>query len=330
MNVERSIIHSAGMEKDLKRDIFKSLRRGISFLSNSQLKSGGFPMIIWQKNNVKSVTNVKTIFAAPFVLHSLKYVRKFFNIDEISRKAIEFLLNEMEYGGLWRFFGKNTYIHFDVDSTSCVLASLKEYGIDFDYKTIATKLLKYRNSQNIFNTWIPDIDFSLEKVDNNVDWVVNANVLFFYSLLDWKLPEVEQYLIRIVENGMFKERSPYYDSPFCFIYSLTRAYADGKDLRLTPAITKIRGYLLEVINKAQVDPLESALATVSLLNCGINPTTSRFLIKHLLNHQKKDGGWPIGMFFPHPDTDYVYGSEAITTAIALEAISKYVGRYGKL
>jgi len=125
MNVEGAIIHSAGLKKDLKRDIFDSLRRGFSFLSKTQIKSGEFPIMRWEKKNIKDVSYVKTVFATSFVLHSLKHVRKFLNIDEISRRAIKFLFNEME-NGHWRFYGKNSYIHFDLDTTCCVLASVKD------------------------------------------------------------------------------------------------------------------------------------------------------------------------------------------------------------
>lgn len=126
------------------------------------------------------------------------------------------------------------------------------------------------------------------------------------------------------------QRSPYYDSPLCFVYCLTRAYADGKNLRLSPAIPKIRNYLLNFISKLPSDALEKSLATVSLLNCDVNSTTAEYMIKYLLNDQKKNGGWPIGIFFPHPFTDFVYGSEVLTTAIALEAISKYIEKHGEL
>lgn len=327
MNVEEA--DNLNLE-DMKCVIFNSLRKGISFLSKSQIRSGEFPTMRWKRYDVKDISYVKTVFTTSFILHSLNNVGKFLDIDKISKKAINFLLNEME-NGLWRFYGKYFRIHFDLDTTCCALASLKEYNVDVDYEIIATKLLKYRNAQGVFNTWILDIDPPFEKTDNNIDWVVNANVLFFYSLLGWNLPEVEQYLVRVVEAEMFKQRSPYYDSPFCFIYCLTRAYADGKNLRLDPAITKIRSYLLDTINKLPNDTLEKVMAIVGLLNCGVDSTTSRSVIKHLLNDQKEDGRWSIGIFFtggPYTEYRIVYGSEELTTAIALEALSKYVERYG--
>lgn len=173
--------------------------------------------------------------------------------------------------------------------------------------------------------WIPPF----EKTDNNYDWVVNANVLFFYSLLGRNLPEVGQYLVGVVETEMFKQRSPYYDSPFCFIYCLTRAYADGKNLGLGHIITKMRSYLLNTINKLPSDALEKVMVIVGLLNCGTDSITCRSVIKHLLKDQKNNGSWPIGVFFtggPYTEYHVVYGSEELTTAIALEALSKYLKR----
>ena len=242
----------------MKSVILDSLRRGIFFLSKSQFKSGEFPTMRWKRNSKENVSYVKTVFITSFVLHSLKHIEKFLEIGKVKQKAVNFLLNEME-SCLWRFYGKGSRIHFDLDTTCCALASLKEHSVDLDYEITATKLLNYRNIQSVFNTWILDVDPPFEKMDNNIDWVVNANVLFFYSLLGRNLPEVGQYLVGVVETEMFKQRSPYYDSPFCFIYCLTRAYADGKNLGLGHIITKMRSYLLNTINKLPSDALEKVM-----------------------------------------------------------------------
>jgi len=292
---------------------------------------------------MQNASYVKSVFLTSFILHSLKSVEEFVETTKISRRAINFLLGEMEKDGLWRFYGKNSRIHFDIDTTCCVLAVLKEYGIKMDYNSIASGLLRYRNAEGVFNTWILDVGPPFEKKDNNIDWVVNANALFFYSILDQRLPEVDQYLIRVVETETFKQRSPYYESSLGFVYCFTRAYADGHNPRLSPAAAKIRDYLLGI--KAEDisygNPLESALATVGLLNCSEDIARATQAIEHLLSMQRKDGGWPIGTFFtggPYKgrplvkkyhikEYDILYGSEELTTGIALEAISKYAGKY---
>jgi hypothetical protein len=98
---------------------------------------------------------------------------------------------------------------------------------------------------------------------------------------------------------------------------------------LDSAVTKIRDYLLRVKaeNKSYGGPLENALAAVGLLNCGCETTESTQVIRHLISIQGGDGGWPIGVFHtggPYTGYHIAYGSRELTTAIALEAISKYL------
>jgi len=304
------------------------LEKGIYFLCRRQMPSGEFPTMRWQISKTNDMSYVKSVFVTSFVLHSLRHVENFVYVEKIRQRAIKFLLGEMENDGLWRFYGKKSNIHFDIDTTCCNLAALREWEIEMDYHTVASGLLRYRNAQGIFNTWILNVDPPFEKKDNNVDWVVNANALFFYSLIDQRLPEIEQYLIRVVQKETFKQRSSYYDSPFCFIYCLTRAYADGHNPRLGPAIAKIKGYLPSIIEEGKLldNPLESALATVGLLNCGEDVAGLAQMMEHLLSMQGKNGGWPTSIFFtggPYTNHHIAYGSEELTTAIALEAVSKY-------
>jgi len=316
------------MKFQIEASLKRALEKGIQFLHSRQLPSGEFRTMKWQTSKVDDASYVRSVFITSIVLHSLRHVEKFVQIGKISQQAIEFLLGEMEYEGLWRFHGKKSYIHFDIDTTCCVLATLKEWGIKLDYDTIASGLLRYRNAEGVFNTWILDVDPPFEKKDNNVDWVVNANALFFYSLLNQSLPEVERYLIGVVETETFKQRSPYYESPLGFIYCFSRAYSDGHSSRLKPAIAKIKNYLLDikVEDESYGGPLESALASVGLLNSSEGSAQSLQAIEYLLNTQLSNGGWPKGVFFtggPYMGHHIVFGSEELTTAIALEAISKY-------
>jgi len=311
------------------KELIKSLQKGIQFLVDKQMHSGEFATLNWKQNNVESASYVKSVFFTSFILHSLKYSKKSITVKIISQNALNFLSNEMEINGFWRYSGKGSFIHFDMDTTSSVLSSVKEWGIELDYQTLASSLLKYRNKQGLFYTWILDTEQPFTKKDNNIDWVVNANILFFYSLMNIPLPKVEKYLIHIVKSGKFKKRSPYYDSPFTFIYCLTRVYSDGNNSRIISIIPKIRDYLRNIINenKSFYSQLENALVAVSLLNCGYTNIELRLTLKYLLNLQRKDGGWSMGSFHtggPYLGYDTFYGSDALTTAIALEAISKYL------
>lgn len=315
------------ISKMVTKRIEESIRKGICFLSNRQLPSGEFGTMRWEKANIEAALYGKSVFVTSFVLHSLVEMGNFTQVKEIGQHAIKFLLDEMEQKSFWRFFGKNSYIHFDVDTTCCILASLKEWGVEMNYHLQAYSMLKYRDNQGRFYTWILDIDPPFEKEDNNIDWAVNANALFFYSLLDHPMPEVEQYLIQVVKTGIYQQRSFYYDSPFTFIYCLTRAYADGCNSRLDSAITGIKDYLLYAKDRNRLDPLENACSTIGLINCSSKAKELTEEIEHLLRMQGKDGGWSKSMFFtggPYTEYSIAYGSRELTTAIALEALYKYL------
>jgi hypothetical protein len=308
-----------------------SLKKGFSFLDSNQLPSGEFLTKQWIGDDACEHSlkfPIRSVFITSFVLHSLKFIAKHVDVKRSAQKALEFLLSEMEDQGLWRFYGKESKIPFDIDCVCCILAALKEWEIEMDYENIASRLLRYRNAKNIFNTWILDEDPRSAKIKfSNVDWVVNANVLFFYSLVGERLPEVEQYLIAFVKNEAFKQRSIFYP-PMSGMYCLTRAYADGQNRGLKPAISKIKEYLLssKTENKSQ-DSLCTALSTVALQNCYEGKAPTAQFIGDLLNMQQIDGRWPTGVFFSsvmrgHPEISLKWGSEELTTAFALEAIAK--------
>lgn len=84
-----------------------------------------------------------------------------------------------------------------------------------DYESIANCLLRYRNKEGIFYTWLPDLYFTSNQrnIRNDIDWVVNANAFFFYSLLDIKNRKLADYLCKITQKGQFGQGSIYYYSP---------------------------------------------------------------------------------------------------------------------
>lgn len=315
--------------------LFKSLEKGVKFLKSKQEDSGEFKTKEWVVFNNEAVfgekDTEKSVFITSFILHSLKFIKEFIHDDKIAidvkkiaKKARIFLRNEKRESGLWRFAPE---ISFDIDCTCCVSAVLKEWGEkEIDYELIAQKLLNNRGSNNFLKTWIFDDDTLDLTNQNDVDWVVNVNVLFFYSLINKSLPTVEDKILQIVQKGIFKKQSTYYPS-LSGIYCLTRTYADAHNEKLQPAIEIIKKYLLKNRFDLLKDDLSLILILLSLLNCDTSTDSTDHLFKHLLMNQKFNGGWSKGAFFhAFPPNEIQigkkWGSEALTTAFALEAISK--------
>ncbi|MDP3067029.1 MAG: hypothetical protein Q8N08_09865, partial [Methanobacteriaceae archaeon] len=154
-----------------------------------------------------------------------------------------------------------------------------------------------------------------------------ANMLFFYSLLKKSLSEVAGYLCRVIKEKVFTTGSRYYNSPFSFLYCITRiyAYSNAKDLQLTKPI--IKEYLLDMQNNkgGWGNSIEDAMATISLINLGVKGKNLEKAINNLLSLQASDGGWPIAPFsyYIYPKEKEFYGSRELNTAVVLEAIGKY-------
>jgi hypothetical protein len=226
--------------------------------------------------------------------------------------GIKYLLSECESPGTWRFSGKGTQLSPDLDDTCCSLSVLKEYETPgVDYSLLCDYLLRFRDPSGLFYTWM-----DYPSAHNDVDPVVNANVLHFYSLMDKPLMTVAEWLVEAVREAALTGsiKSLYYLSPLSLLYSLCRAsMISPEDLR-APA----RQLLGKVDDH---DPLASAMMLNALLDLNIGDRI-KSLTDAIIQMQNPDGSWEPVAFFRQPSPEVYYGSKELTTALCLEALAK--------
>lgn len=94
-------------------------------------------------------------------------------------------------------------------------------------------------------------------------------------------------------------------------------------------IDDIKKYLLETQNSdgGWRNDLDTALATISLINLGYDAEPLNRAIGYILNNQNKNGSWNIHFMYIQPGdsikpTNY-FGSQELTTSFSLEALIKY-------
>ncbi len=327
--------------------IEKRIEKGLEYLHEKQLPNGEFqiynsylPDMSDEGNLTKNLLginlNLTTVFDTGFILHTLNMVDNKKSegiVQEMRTKSASFLLDNRELHGVWRFWGKNQpIVPPDTDDTAVIFASLVESRINISDESL-DYMLGYRNSEGVFYTWINSEEWLSPSnpgyayfKKNNIDANVNADVLYAYSLKNRTQDGIIRYLNNVVENKSFLNGTIYYPSPYAFSYLITKAYSEGRVRELEPSMKDIKDYVLETQKPdgSWGNDMDTALATISLLNVGYEGEQLNKAIGNLMNKQNENGSWDIyGFYIATSYPPVYYGSQALTTSFSIEALTKY-------
>ena len=261
-----------------------------------------------------------SVFVTTFVLYSIA------SIDcprrtTMTKKAISFLTEEMRGPGLFQYYtSKNTNsIGFDLDDTACASVALQQThplvagGRNVEY------FLESRNEAGLFHTWVGDT-----APENDIDSVVNANVVFYLGDRD-ETRSACRYLIDTIESGGESDSYYYYLNDMTLYYAVSRAYAHGAS-----SLGGARAAIIQKVlqrskdNGSFGDELATACAVCSLANMKYDGVTRlRDAARFLEEQQSTNGSWRrVAMYF---QPGRYYGSEELTTALCLEALTHVPG-----
>jgi hypothetical protein len=307
-----------------------ALALGIAFLDRAQLPSGEFRVLA-------SGSPDPAIFPTALAAHSLSFAP---GASVIRERALDFLLAEMDQPGLWRHWPRSHPHHDqlppDLDDTSCASAALARAGRSFpDNRRL---LLTNRNRAGLFYTWKLMREqylhplallFFFQRTSArpfDVDAVVNANALFYLGAIP-ETQSVVDHLLTVLREDRETSCDKWYDNPLVVWYFFSRALHD-----VAPEAGEIISKKIAAV--APTNALESALAACSLLYWNLEPA-----IEPVLGSQMESGAWPSASMYhggrarrrdgtfaePHPDTPR-WGSEELTTAFCIEALSRWAAR----
>jgi len=261
-----------------------------------------------------------SVFVTTFVLYSIAGIdcpRK----TMMTKKGISFLSGELRGSGLLQYYSSKNIrsIGFDLDDTACASVALQRShplvicGQNVEY------LIENRNEADLFYTWVGDA-----AVQNDVDSVVNANVVFYLGDRD-ETRSACQYLIDTIEDNREGDSHRYYLDDMTLYYAVSRAYAHGAS-----SLSGAREAIIEkVLQRSEDDgsfgdELATACAVCSLANFEYNGVAKlRDAARHLEGRQRTNGSWRRVAMYRQPGM--YYGSEELTTALCLEALTHVVG-----
>jgi hypothetical protein len=128
-----------------------------------------------------------------------------------------------------------------------------------------------------------------------------------------------------IENDNFRRGTVYYRSPLMFAHAFSRAYREGNVKCLEPGVGKLRDTILSLQSTegSWGNDLETAFGALTLLNLDYHGDALDRAIKFLLMRQSNDGGWELAPAYRGAVQPLNYGARALTTAVVIEALTKY-------
>lgn len=262
------------------------------------------------------------------------------------------------------FFPRAFAIPTDADDTATVYAALLDHArldggpavsVPFerffaDWRDLGQVVRRNQGpwlpaESGAYLTWLAYDGAATTARCNDVDPVVNANVLYVlgrYGRLDTPgVADAAALINTCMQAGAHRtdagQLSLYYPDNLSLHYCVTRAYAEGAVAALAPAADLLVADLLASAKWNAAghcywdrgdSSLNTALAVLALLNAGwIGPEVAG-AIEHLIATQDPaSGGWEAGAFFRgrfDRGQEAVWFSPALTTAMALEALCRYM------
>ncbi len=312
--------------------IHKARNAGVRFIQTKQRADGSFLCGISEtRDEYHEQKTCPAIVPSNIVLSSLCQLPHSSGTENITYKTAQFLLGER--GSYWSFNYwfrsskeyKTLPYPDDVDDTFCALAALYDYDPSLFtgevLAHIATMLVSAEKAEGgPYDMWL--VPPEGRSTWNDTDFVVNSNVGYFLSQQGISLPGLEAFIEeKITAEG--------YAFPYCSAYPAL--YFASRFYR-GPKVAEMRAYLRDHQESSGMweNPLMTALAVCASLRLGCSDSDSlRTLqpaIVFLLETQRSDGGWDAYSFFYQMrtrDKTLYAGSETITTALALEALTLY-------
>src|SRR6266568_1907929 len=313
----------------LRGQAFDAFSQGITYLTRQQQKDGSFISLSSpRKNNFSKALSFHSTFSTSLILDCLSNMPQESAVKEMQQKASAFLLQQKSMYWSFNYWARNSQqakkmpYPDDLDDTSCALAALFHYDNSIIDGSVLAYVVRLLTATEIkeggpYRTWL--VDDNADNVWKDTDVAVNSNIAYFLSLQEIELPQLTNYIEDcIINNKLF---SPYYPTDYPILYFISRFYnGKYKDALINLLLAKKN-------SKHHWDnPLNTALVMSSLINLQGADTLDKSL-QYLLQTQIK-GAWKPYPFYtgvnPKKDKPYYAGSAALTTALCLEALCKYL------
>ena len=236
-----------------------------------------------------------------------------------------YLVNTMEYPGLWRYY---RHLPLDLDSTTLCSLVIDTHPWIVLRRNVA-QILANRDANGLFMTWVlgndePDV---VTKFRIEADPVVNANVIAYLGDCP-ETRDAQRWLETLVREDRLQDSSKWYPDTVTIYHAITRAM-----LRASPALESLRPVLADrILGLRDVSGefgnlLQSAQAVTALATLGsLERIDVKRLAQWFIDSQHEDGSWPELLAFGDQSLKFGtvgqigHGAEAVTSVFCIEAL----------
>ena len=307
----------------------ESICRGLVFLESTIDENGAWHCIRFNTADPDVPRHFeKPPFVSAFCVLALE------RCEEARAKAIctatqAYLVNTIEYPGLWRYY---RHLPQDLDSTTLCSLVIGTHPWILLGRNVP-QILANRDEKGRFMTWVleedePDVvsRFRLE-----ADPVVNANVIAYLGDCP-ETRDAQRWLEALIADAKVKGSSKWYPDEVAIYYATARAV-----IRARPALDRLRPILADRILGLRDDKgdfgnlLQTAQAVSALDNVGcLDRIDAKRQVERFTSSQREDGSWPELLAFGDQTLKWGtvgqigHGSEAVTSAFCIEALERLV------
>ncbi len=307
----------------------ESIRRGLAFLDSAVDENGAWHCIRFSTANPDIPRHFeRPAFVSAFCVLALE------SCGEARARAIcgrtrQYLVDTMEYPGLWRYY---RHLPRDLDSSALCSLVIGNHPWILLGRNVP-RMLANRDEEGRFLTWLleegePDV---VSRFRIEADPVVNANVIA--CLGDHpETGDAQAWLTDLITEGRVEGSSKWYPDAVATYYATARAM-----VRARPAFQGLRPVLADAIlglsdgDDGFGNILSTAQAVSALHDIGcLEKANVKRLADRLIGSQHEDGSWPELLAFGDQTLKWGtvgqigHGSEAVTTAFCIEALERLV------
>ena len=307
----------------------ESIQRGLEFLESTIDQQGAWHCI---RFNVAHA-NIPRHFERPAFVTAFCTLALESSNDPRAKAMYDaakaYIVNTMEYPGLWRYY---RHLPQDLDSTSLCSLVIGSHPWILLGRNVPL-ILANRDDEGCFMTWVhadgePDVvsSFRIE-----ADPVVNANVIAYLGDHP-ETKKAQRWLENLITEGNLEGSSKWYPDTVMVYYATTRAM-----IKARPALDRLRPILVDRIlglrdENGQFDNiLQNAQAISALDNIGsLESIDVKSQVERLISSQREDGSWPEILAFGDQLLQWgVVGqighkSESVTSVFCVEALERLV------